>query len=90
MTIADQIISFNGQLHFPGKLPAGIRVMNPFREGPGIMDIMKQFYKKFYDDKQPRQLILGINPGRLGSGSTGVPFTDTKRMWDKCGIEITG
>lgn len=90
MTIADQIIAFNSHLHFPGKLPAGIRVMNPFKEGPGILDIMTQFYKKFYDDKKPRQLILGINPGRLGSGSTGVPFTDTKRMWEKCGIEIKG
>ncbi|MBO9729925.1 MAG: DUF4918 family protein [Chitinophaga sp.] len=90
MTIADQIIAFNGHLHFPGKLPAGIRVMNPFKEGPGIMDIMTRFYKKFYDDKKPRQLILGINPGRLGSGSTGVPFTDTKRMLEKCGIEIKG
>ena len=90
MTIADQIIAFNSHLQFPGKLPAGIRVMNPFKEGPGIKDIMTQFYKKFYDDKKPRQLILGINPGRLGSGSTGVPFTDTKRMLDKCGIEIPG
>ncbi|PSL45496.1 uncharacterized protein DUF4918 [Chitinophaga niastensis] len=90
MTIADQIISFNSHLHFPGKLPTGIRVMNPFKEGPGIMDIMTQFYKKFYDDKKPRQLIMGINPGRLGSGATGVPFTDTKRMSEKCGIEIQG
>lgn len=90
MTIADQIIAFNSHLQFPGKLPAGIRVMNPFKEGPGIKAIMTQFYKKFYDDKKPRQLILGINPGRLGSGSTGVPFTDTKRMLDKCGIEIPG
>ena len=77
MTIADQIINFNSHLHFPGKLPPGIRVMNPFKEGPGIMDIMMQFYKKFYDDTKPRQLILGINPGRLGSGGTGVPFRET-------------
>lgn len=90
MTIADQIIAFNSHLQFPGKLPAGIRVMNPFRESPGILDIMTQFYQKFYNDKGQRQLILGINPGRLGSGSTGVPFTDTKRMWDQCGIEIPG
>lgn len=90
MTIADQIIAFNNHLQFPGKLPEDIRVMNPFKEGPGIKGIMTQFYKKFYDDKKPRQLILGINPGRLGSGSTGVPFTDTKRMLDKCGIEIPG
>jgi hypothetical protein len=90
MTIADQIIAFNSHLHFPGKLPAGIRVMNPFREAPGIIDIMKLFYKKFYDDQESRQMIIGINPGRLGAGATGVPFTDTKRMSEKCGIEIPG
>ena len=90
MTIADQIIAFNSHLHFPGKLPAGIRVMNPFQEAPGIIDIMTQFYKKFYDDQKTRQMIIGINPGRLGAGATGVPFTDTKRMSEKCGIEIPG
>jgi hypothetical protein len=90
MTIADQIIAFNSHLHFPGKLPAGIRVMNPFREAPGIIGIMKQFYKQFYDDQEKRQMIIGINPGRLGAGATGVPFTDTKRMSEKCGIEIPG
>lgn len=90
MTIADQIIAFNSHLHFRGKLPAGIRVMNPFQEAPGIIDIMTQFYKKFYDDQKTRQMIIGINPGRLGAGATGVPFTDTKRMSEKCGIEIPG
>ncbi|MCW3466580.1 uracil-DNA glycosylase family protein [Chitinophaga nivalis] len=90
MTFADHIIHFNSHLHFDGTLPDGIRMMNPFREGPGIMEIMTQFYKKFYNDQQPRQLILGINPGRLGSGATGVPFTDTKRMAEKCGIIIPG
>ncbi|CAL1517858.1 uracil-DNA glycosylase family protein [Chitinophaga sp. MM2321] len=90
MTFADQIIQFNLGLHFEGVLPAGIRMMNPFRENPEIVPIMQQFYKKFYDDKQPRQLILGINPGRLGAGATGVPFTDTKRMAEKCGIDIPG
>ena len=29
---------------------------------------------------------LGINPGRLGAGSTGLPFTDTKRCEGDLGI----
>ena len=33
-------------------------------------------------------MILGINPGRLGAGVTGVPFTDTKRLTEICGIQI--
>ncbi|HVI46697.1 MAG TPA: uracil-DNA glycosylase family protein [Chitinophaga sp.] len=90
MTLADQIIRYNKQLHFEGKLPAGIKVLNPFRENPDIPEIMTQFYKKFYDDQHPRRMILGINPGRLGSGATGVPFTDTKRMAEKCGIQVPG
>nr|WP_295867973.1 uracil-DNA glycosylase family protein [uncultured Chitinophaga sp.] len=90
MTFADQIIDFNKNLVFSGRLPDGIRIMNPFRENPEINGIMEQFYKKYYDDHARRRMILGINPGRLGSGATGVPFTDTKRMAEKCGINIQG
>ncbi len=89
MTFADRIIAFNKSLSFDGKLPAGIRVMNPFQNNKDIVGIMTAFYKKFYDDHQPRQIIFGINPGRLGSGSTGVPFTDTQRM-ATVGLEIKG
>jgi hypothetical protein len=88
-TLADRIIAFNKSLHFEGKLPEGIRVMNPFKERAEIVDIMSAFYKKFYNDNQPRQIIFGINPGRLGSGATGVPFTDTHRM-AVVGLEIKG
>lgn len=89
-TFADHVINFNSTIHFTGKLPPGIRIMNPFREAPQIKDVMSQFYKKFYDDHLTRRMIIGINPGRLGSGSTGVPFTDTKRMKEVHGIEIDG
>jgi len=89
-TFADHVIQFNKNLHFDGKLPPGVRIMNPFREQAHIMDIMQLFYKKFYDDTAGRQLILGINPGRLGSGATGVPFSDTKRLAEECGIHIQG
>ncbi len=33
--------------------------------------------------------MLGINPGRLGAGATGIPFTDTKRLAEKCGLHIS-
>lgn len=89
-TFADHVIQFNERLHFDGQLPPGIRIMNPFREQAHIMDVMKQFYRKFYDDTAPRQLILGINPGRLGSGATGIPFSDTKRLAEECDIHIKG
>jgi hypothetical protein len=90
MTFAEKVIAFNTQLHFDGPLPEGIRIMNPFRENPQVMDISAQFYRKFYQDERPRRMILGINPGRHGAGLTGVPFTDPKRMAEVCGIPFEG
>jgi hypothetical protein len=89
-SFADHVIAFNKALQFTGKLPAGIRIMNPFREQPQVMEVMQQFYKRFYNDHHTRRLILGINPGRLGSGATGIPFTDTKRLTEVCDITIAG
>jgi hypothetical protein len=89
-TLADKIIAFNKQLHFAGTLPAGISIMNPFKENEEATRISSAFYKKYYNDFQPRHLILGINPGRFGAGVTGVPFTDSKRLTSECGISYTG
>jgi len=89
-TFADKIISFNKNLDFKDKLPEGVSIMNPFKENPEAMLISSQFYKKFYNDHQKRHIILGINPGRFGAGVTGVPFTDTKRLLNECGLEFSG
>jgi hypothetical protein len=62
--------------------------MNPFRDNPEVMPIVSEFYHKFYDDDDSRHLILGINPGRFGAGVTGIPFTDSKRLKEKCGLII--
>ncbi|MEX0778334.1 MAG: uracil-DNA glycosylase family protein [Balneolales bacterium] len=86
-TFARKILNFNKNLHIDAhSLPAGIRAMNPFSDDV-IQRITGEFYKKFYSDHEPRSLILGINPGRLGSGATGVAFTDTERLRDACGID---
>jgi len=89
-TFAERIIGFNSTLEFNGSLPMGIRVMNPFRENDQILPVSSAFYKKFYHDNESRHLILGINPGRFGAGVTGIPFTDTKRLIDPCGIPYMG
>lgn len=89
-SFADRVIKYINNLDFKGKLPEGIKILNPFKENPQIPKVIKQFYKKFYDDNNKRRLILGINPGRFGAGVTGVPFTDTKRMNEFCGIKIEG
>jgi hypothetical protein len=90
MTFAEKIISFLESLEFRGNLPSNVRIMNPCRENPQIMPVVRQFYNRFYDDDKMRHLILGINPGRFGAGTTGIPFTDTKRLEEKCGISIPG
>ncbi len=88
MTFAEKIISFNRNLYFDNPLPKGIRVMNPYAENPEAMEASTRFYQKYYADDLPRKLILGINPGRFGAGVTGIPFTDTKRLKEVCGIRI--
>ena len=90
MTFAEKIISFYREVEYSGILPKGISIMNPFRHNPDILPAITQFYNKFYNDNSPRHLILGINPGRHGAGVTGIPFTDSKRLDDKCGLSITG
>jgi len=83
-TFADNIIAFNASLRFDGELPKDIHIMNPFGD-PAAFELMEEFYKRFYDDRNPRKLILGINPGRFGAGITGIPFTDTKRLYSLLG-----
>ena len=89
-TFATKVIAFNKSLHFTGELPPGIRVMNPFRENKNSLAVSSAFYKKYYSDNKHRHIILGINPGRFGAGLTGIPFTDPKRLVEKCGLLYPG
>jgi hypothetical protein len=87
---SESVIKFFRELKYRGSLPPGISVMNPFRDNPDIFPLISEFYNKFYFDSNPRNLILGINPGRFGAGVTGIPFTDSKRLSEKCGLSIPG
>jgi len=87
---SDKVIKYLNGLEFNGELPRGISIMNPYRDNPGILPVVSLFYHKFYNDQSKRKLILGINPGRFGAGVTGIPFTDSKRLAEKCGIIIPG
>jgi hypothetical protein len=80
--IAYHIAKFNRELKIDGSLPQGIQVLNPFQDNPGVLHWTEDFYRRFYSDNKERRLILGINPGRLGAGQTGVPFTDPKRLYE--------
>lgn len=88
-TFAEQVIEFNKNLYYRGNLPDDFMVMNPYLDNPETLEVMKQFYLKYYNDSNRRKFLLGINPSRHGSGVTGVPFTDTKRLESICGIQMT-
>lgn len=89
-TFAEKVIDFNRRLRYNGVLPEGFGVINPFADNPETVEVMQQFYRKFYADTLRRRFIVGINPSRHGAGVTGVPFTDTKRLESVCGIAMQG
>lgn len=87
-TFGDKVIDFNRNLHYSDELPENFRVINPYMDNPETMEVMQQFYHKFYNDTNQRKFIIGINPSRHGAGITGVPFTDTKHLESVCGIQM--
>lgn len=87
-TFGENVIDFNRNLHYSGILPSNLQVINPFMDNPETMEVMQQFYHKFYNDHTERKFLIGINPSRHGAGVTGVPFTDTKRLESVCNIPM--
>jgi hypothetical protein len=85
MTLSDQILSFYKSLKFNISIPDEIEVMNPYQDRD-VFELCSEFYHKFYNDNNQRTIIFGINPGRLGGGVTGVPFTDPVKLEKFCGI----
>ena len=66
--------------------PGDISVLDPYTE-PEIKNLYKKFYKKYFNDSKRRILIFGINPGRFGGGITGIPFTDSFNLKNRCQID---
>jgi len=87
-TFGDKVIDFNRSLNYTGALPNGFKVINPYKDNPETMKVMKAFYKRFYSDSNQRKFIIGINPSRHGAGVTGVPFTDTLSFVFVCGFNL--
>lgn len=85
MSYAEAILKFYKGLRPNFAMPAGVSIMNPYKE-PLTWAVASQFYRKFYEAGEQRVFIFGINPGRHGAGLTGVPFTDPLRLEEKCGI----
>ncbi|MBE7437495.1 MAG: DUF4918 family protein [Spirochaetales bacterium] len=88
-TLAQKILHWLENLQFKGKLPASIEILSPYAPGSEALQIARTFYHKYYTAPGPRRLILGINPGRLGGGTTGIPFSDTRRLREFCNISTS-
>jgi hypothetical protein len=69
------VLAYHFNLSPDIELPKGVGWLIPYTEKE-TRYCMTSFYQKFYNDNRKRTYILGINPGRLGAGLTGVPFTD--------------
>jgi Domain of unknown function (DUF4918) len=85
MSMDEDILHFYRSLVLPSRLTSPVQVLNPYAD-PVAFDISQKFYRKFYHDDLPRRLMLGINPGRFGSGTTGISFTDPIRLEADCDI----
>ena len=83
--IADKLISFYQSL-IPPKPPKGIEILFPQKD-PQVIEIIENFFRKYFGDDHPRHIMLGINPGRYGAGITGVNFTGPKQLKQYCGID---
>ncbi|PHQ92704.1 MAG: DUF4918 domain-containing protein [Sulfurimonas sp.] len=85
MTLNKQILDFYFSMPKDLLLPDGIDLIYPY-ENVETQRVMKLFYKKYYEDTLPRGFLLGINPGRLGAGITGIGFSDALCLEKFCDI----
>jgi hypothetical protein len=84
-TFASRVLDFYRNLRPPNLRGLGVGTLFPFRD-PAVMACTNAFYRKFFGDSAPRVFLIGINPGRFGGGTTGVPFTDPVSLEKQCGI----
>ena len=82
---SDLLLQFYTDIHPPSDLPHGIEWLYPQKDA-AVLGVVDSFLKKYFNDRQPRQLLLGINPGRFGAGITGVNFTAPRQLSKDCGI----
>ena len=84
--LSEKLIHFYQSLLPPKNLPKGIEILFPQKD-PQVIELIKKFFEKYFNDTMPRRLMLGINPGRYGAGITGVNFTAPRQLKENCRID---
>jgi hypothetical protein len=85
MTFSQQVLDFYFTMRKDMLLPNGVETIYPF-DNAETKRVMQIFFNKYYDDNRPRTYLVGINPGRLGSGITGIGFADAYHLDNYCDI----
>ena len=84
-TFSSQILDFYFSLSSKPPLPKDIEAIYPL-DNSETNALMQTFFNKYYNDTNSRTYLVGINPGRLGSGITGIGFADAYHLENVCGI----
>lgn len=90
-TFGEKVLQFDNELSkISIELPEGYYIINPFNGSNKnqINEITKNFYNKFYNDNNPRRLIIGSSPARRGTAITGIPYEDAIHLQNATGIYI--
>ena len=85
-TFASKLIRFYQTLQPLPYLPKGIEILFP-QKNREVMEVVKKFFIKYYNDNKQRRLLFGINPGRFGGGITGINFTAPRQLKENCDID---
>lgn len=86
MSFAEKAIKYFTGLKTPELNFNQAKLLNPY-SSKEVKEVVRKFFRKFYDDNKERIFIIGINPGRFGGGLTGISFTDPVALREQCGIE---
>ena len=84
-TFSERVIRFFDTLEKPKNLPSDVEIVYPYKDS-SVKQAVNDFYNTFFNDHKERIFVLGINPGRFGSGMTGIPFTDPVALEERCNI----
>ena len=84
-TFGEKIYKYYKDITIPRDLPEKVEILFPF-DSEEVLSLTRTFYHSFFNDNMPRTFLIGINPGRFGGGSTGIPFTDPKVLEDRLNI----